>query len=105
LREKHHKKIFFLAYIKMPQPNTFKGGIIAGALAGLLTVTAIWLCFRDDVNPDDTDETTNWHKKCYKSLPLVALFIGLFALMFQVTVLHPWHMELSDHLQSISNKF
>ncbi len=30
-----------------------------------------------------------------KWLPLVALIIGIFALTFQITVLYPWHEELS----------
>lgn len=33
--------------------------------------------------------------KCMKWLPLIALIISLFALSFQVTVLYPWHEELS----------
>lgn len=30
-----------------------------------------------------------------KWLPLVAVILAIFALTFQVTVLHPWHEELS----------
>jgi hypothetical protein len=37
-----------------------------------------------------------------KWIPLVALFVSLIALTFQVTVLYPWHLELSEEFQQLA---
>ena len=39
----------------------------------------------------DDQQTLTW----MKWLPLIALIVALCALSFQVTVLYPWHEELS----------
>ena len=35
-------------------------------------------------------------------IPVVGLVIGSVALIFQVTVLYPWHLELSRDLANLS---
>lgn len=37
-----------------------------------------------------------------KWIPRVALFISLCAFIFQVFVLYPWHVELSQELKSLA---
>lgn len=37
-----------------------------------------------------------------KWLPLIALTVAICALMFQVTVLYPWHEELSHQFGKMS---
>jgi len=37
-----------------------------------------------------------------KWVPLIALFVGLCALTFQITVLYPWHLELSEELHMLA---
>ena len=41
---------------------------------------------------------TNW----MKWLPLISLIVGLCALTFQITVLYPWHEELSRELHKLA---
>lgn len=35
-------------------------------------------------------------------IPRLSLFIGLCAFIFQVTVLYPWHLELSQEFAKLS---
>jgi hypothetical protein len=37
-----------------------------------------------------------------KWVPLIALFVGLCALTFQITVLYPWHLELSEEFHQLA---
>ena len=37
-----------------------------------------------------------------KWIPLIALFVSLIALTFQVTVLYPWHLELSEEFHQLA---
>ena len=87
----------------MQQTGTLIRGVLAGALAGLLTIFAMIFCFHK-VNSIPTEDDKTVQQKCYKSLPLVALFVGMFALIFQITVLYPWHIELSEELKTIASR-
>jgi hypothetical protein len=44
-----------------------------------------------DFDYDHKKQTPGW----MKWIPLVSLVVGLCALTFQITVLYPWHEELS----------
>lgn len=37
-----------------------------------------------------------------KWIPLIALLVSLIALTFQVTVLYPWHLELSEEFRQLA---
>jgi len=37
-----------------------------------------------------------------KWIPRISLIIGICAFLFQVTVLYPWHLELSEQLASLT---
>jgi hypothetical protein len=39
-----------------------------------------------------------------KHVPVVALTVALFALLFAVMVLYPWHIQLSSDIASVSRK-
>jgi len=47
----------------------------------------------------DTEETPTW----MKYLPMIALVISICALTFQVTVLYPWHEELSRQFSRLAS--
>ena len=48
-----------------------------------------------DEKPSVTDLLAKW-------IPRISLFIGLCAFIFQVTVLYPWHLELSHEFAKLS---
>ena len=37
-----------------------------------------------------------------KWVPRISLIVGLCAFIFQVTVLYPWHLELSEQFAALS---
>ena len=37
-----------------------------------------------------------------KWIPRISLIIGICAFLFQVTVLYPWHLELSQELAALT---
>jgi hypothetical protein len=37
-----------------------------------------------------------------KWIPRISLIIGICAFIFQVTVLYPWHLELSEEFAALS---
>ena len=37
-----------------------------------------------------------------KWIPRISLIVGLCAFLFQVTVLYPWHLELSEQLADVA---
>ncbi len=37
-----------------------------------------------------------------KWIPRISLIVGLCAFIFQVTVLYPWHLELSEQFAALS---
>lgn len=43
-------------------------------------------------------------KKIMKYVPLIALIVALIALTFQVTVLYPWHEDLSRQFKNLATK-
>ena len=45
-----------------------------------------------------------WFSKYGKYLFLTNLSIATTSLMFQVTVLYPWHGQISKELNNLSNK-
>lgn len=45
-------------------------------------------------------EESNWRKH----VPVVALTVSLFALLFAVMVLYPWHIQLSADIAAVSRK-
>lgn len=49
-----------------------------------------------------TDEEHKAHYPWMKWIPLVSLVIACIALTFQVTVLYPWHLELSRDFASLA---
>jgi hypothetical protein len=46
----------------------------------------------------DAEEPPKW----MKYLPIIALVISICALTFQVTVLYPWHEELSRQFARVA---
>ena len=44
---------------------------------------------------EKTDNLTKW-------IPRISLIIGLCALIFQLTVLYPWHLELSAEFAKLA---
>jgi hypothetical protein len=45
-------------------------------------------------------EDSQWRKH----VPVVALTIAIFALLFAVMVLYPWHIQLSSDIAAVSRK-
>ena len=45
-------------------------------------------------------EEAQWRKH----LPVVAVTISIFALLFAVMVLYPWHIQLSSDIAAVSRK-
>lgn len=41
------------------------------------------------------------HKWWMKWVPVVSLFVGITALTFQITVLYPWHLEISEQIAAL----
>jgi hypothetical protein len=46
------------------------------------------------------DKTPTW----LKWMPLMALIVSLSSFLFAVTVLYPWHIELSKEFTALSKK-
>jgi hypothetical protein len=86
----------------MQQTGTLIRGVLTGALAALLTIFAMIFCFHKVSSTSEDNKTLQ--QKCYKTFPLVALFVGMFALIFQITVLYPWHIELSEELKNLASR-
>jgi hypothetical protein len=42
------------------------------------------------------------YKMLTKWIPRIALLIAITAFIFQVTVLYPWHIELSKEISSLA---
>jgi hypothetical protein len=49
----------------------------------------------DGENPSVTELLSRW-------IPRLSLIIGLCAFIFQVTVLYPWHLELSQEFAKLA---
>ena len=49
----------------------------------------------DNEKPSVTDLLSRW-------IPRLSLLIGLCAFIFQVTVLYPWHLELSQEFAKLA---
>jgi len=49
----------------------------------------------DGEKPSVTELLSRW-------IPRLSLLIGLCAFIFQVTVLYPWHLELSEQFAKLS---
>ena len=45
-----------------------------------------------------TPARVNW----LKWIPLISLIVGLCAITFQITVLYPWHEEISSELHKLA---
>ena len=41
----------------------------------------------------------------FKWLPIAAIILSLTILLFQIIVLHGWHMKLSNQMRHIKGKF
>jgi len=50
----------------------------------------------------ELDEKPSRDKMLMKWIPRVALMIAIIAFIFQVTVLYPWHVELSREIASLA---
>ena len=50
----------------------------------------------------ELDEKPSRDKMLTKWIPRVALMIAIIAFIFQVTVLYPWHVELSREIASLA---
>lgn len=42
--------------------------------------------------------------KYQKWIPVISLIIAICAFTFQVTVLYPWHLELSEDFKALAKK-
>jgi hypothetical protein len=49
----------------------------------------------DGEKPSVTELLSRW-------IPRLSLLVGLCAFIFQVTVLYPWHLELSEQFAKLS---
>ena len=49
----------------------------------------------DGEKPSVTELLSRW-------VPRISLLVGLCAFIFQVTVLYPWHLELSEQFAKLS---
>ena len=49
-----------------------------------------------------SDKQSDGDKKLAKWIPRIALLIAIIAFLFQVTVLYPWHIELSKEISSLA---
>lgn len=47
---------------------------------------------------------TEFALRYQKWIPFISLLIGLCALTFQITVLYPWHLELSEDFKALAKK-
>lgn len=50
----------------------------------------------------DEEKSSNRDKMISKWLPRIAFIIGLCAFLFQITVLYPWHVELSNEFATLA---
>ena len=48
--------------------------------------------------------TNNTFKSFYKKLPLINFFIGSTALTFQITILNPWHLKISNQINGLQSQ-
>ena len=48
------------------------------------------------------EEKPSRDKTLMKWIPRIALMIAIIAFIFQVTVLYPWHIELSKEIASLA---
>lgn len=51
---------------------------------------------------DEDSQPSSRDKMLMKWIPRVALMIAIIAFIFQVTVLYPWHIELSKEIASLA---
>jgi hypothetical protein len=50
----------------------------------------------DDRRPSMNDTLSKW-------IPRISLLVGLCAFLFQITVLYPWHQELSEEFAKLAS--
>lgn len=43
--------------------------------------------------------------KIRKILPYASLFVSSTALIFQITILNPWHAKISKQIQNLEEKY
>jgi hypothetical protein len=55
----------------------------------------MYINMSDNEKPSVTDLLSRW-------IPRLSLLIGLCAFIFQVTVLYPWHLELSQEFAKLA---
>ena len=85
----------------MQETHVLVCNVLMGALVGFLTVMTIVYFYHKNTSENDADL---WKRKCLKSLPIIAVFIGLCALSFQLIVLYPWHIDLNNQLKNLARK-
>ena len=68
----------------------------AQIVAILIATVVILSLFRKCKEEEELEKSKVW-----KYLPFIAFTIGLTALCFQITVLYPWHNDLSRDLSSL----
>jgi len=56
----------------------------------------------DQLNDSVDDKKAKRDALIVKWLPRVSIIIGLCAFLFQVTVLYPWHLELSQQFADLA---
>ena len=56
----------------------------------------------DQLNDPVDDKKAKRDALIVKWLPRISIIIGLCAFLFQVTVLYPWHLELSKQFADLS---
>jgi hypothetical protein len=55
----------------------------------------------NDMNMND-DKKASREALLAKWVPRISLIVGLCAFLFQVTVLYPWHLELSQEFAKLA---
>jgi hypothetical protein len=81
-------------------------GTLLGATVAFSTVMGLLFLFLSSFSEErlslmDTKHLPKWKSRLAKAVPFMALFVGFFALVFQTTVLYPWHEQISDDLNKL----
>ncbi len=50
----------------------------------------------------DSEQRSSRDTLIAKWIPRISLIVGLCAFLFQVTVLYPWHLELSEQFAALA---
>ena len=68
-------------------------------IAIVLACVIIVSMYKSLKEDEDKDKSSTW-----KWLPFLSFIISLSAICFQITVLYPWHLELSQEFAALSKR-